>query len=286
MEGSVSIRGTGHSLQTAVLLFSLLFVASCAPVSRSTLEGALKQGFVEILFRTERFTLFGLLRSGRGETLHVYVEGDGHAWETSRRPSADPTPRNPVALRLAMADETGVPVLYLARPCQYVQRSDRCGCHARYWTSARLCEEVIASLDDAVSQAKSRAGTRNVALFGFSGGGGAAVLIAARRGDVACLATVAGLLDTDGWTTRMHVSPLAESLNPLKVAPRLRSLPQLHLCSQSDKIIPLEIVSSFCVALGRPECLEKLECMDHGGDWDEVWPSLLHNLLIGQRLSQ
>jgi hypothetical protein len=39
-----------------------------------------------------------------GDTIRVYIEGDGSAWLNSQFPSEDPTPSNPMALRLAVAD--------------------------------------------------------------------------------------------------------------------------------------------------------------------------------------
>ena len=50
--------------------------------------------------------------SGR---LHVYLEGDGVPWITRTLIALDPTPRNPLALRLMALDPA--PALYLARPC-------------------------------------------------------------------------------------------------------------------------------------------------------------------------
>ena len=51
--------------------------------------------------------------------LFVYVEGDGLACLDARTPSSDPTPADPVALRLAAADP-GAAVLYIGRPCQFL----------------------------------------------------------------------------------------------------------------------------------------------------------------------
>ncbi len=272
-------------MKIAILFLFLVCFCSCAQSTKSVVDEAKREGFKEMCFHTKQFTLFGLLRIGRGDTLHVYVEGDGHAWETSQRPSNDPTPRNPVGLRLAVADCTGASVLYLARPFQFVKGHDEHRCTSRYWTSARLSEEVISSLNEAVSEAKHRAGASHVALFGFSGGGGAVVLIAARRGDVAFLATVAGLLDIDSWVARMRVSPLSESLNPLNVAQSIRLIPQLHLCSRDDLIVPLDVARGFCTALGRPDCLFVAKGIAHGGAWEDIWPSFLQALsrTLGRR---
>src|ERR1700722_15494796 len=55
----------------------------------------------------------------RGSTLWVYLEGDGLAYLRPSEPSGDPSPRDPVALRLALTYPKDSPVAYLARPCQY-----------------------------------------------------------------------------------------------------------------------------------------------------------------------
>ena len=130
---------------------TLCLLSACASSPRQKASAlAQEQGFSEHLFSTKLFTLYGLLRPGLSsdsKILRVYIEGDGHAWESRTRPSADPTPRNAVTLRLAMADPGPGPVLYLARPCQYIQGDDRRLGSKRYWTSARLGPEVMNSFD-------------------------------------------------------------------------------------------------------------------------------------------
>lgn len=253
----------------------LCFISACAPSPRQAAQALAQQhGFTERLFPTQTFTLYGMYRPGLSphpETLRVYIEGDGHAWESRTRPSAAPTPRNPVALRLAMADPGSDPVLYLARPCQYVQGEDRRQCSKRYWTSARLGPEVINSLDAAITQAKAACGTERAILVGFSGGGGAAALLAAMRQDVVFLGTIAGSLDTEAWTQLQGISPLAESLNPITVAPLLQHLPQRHLSSNTDAVMPTEISEGFCRAVNQPKSCVVISEVAHGGLWQRYW---------------
>lgn len=256
-----------------VMLLLMLCAAACAfHDGRETarLIGQ-QEGFVPRRFATSSFVLFGLLRPGEGHTLRVYIEGDGRAWLTRGRPSADPTPRNPVALRLAARDPGSDPVLYLARPCQYVRGDDRRDCATADWTGGRLSEKVVRSLDAAISRAREDTGTRRVALFGYSGGGGAAVLLAARRDDVVFLGTVAGNLDHAAWTRHHGVSPLRGSLNPRDVVAKVRSVPQVHLSGADDTIVPPEIARSFCTAVGASARCPVIAGMTHGGAWESVW---------------
>ncbi|MBQ4133019.1 MAG: hypothetical protein IJD04_04705 [Desulfovibrionaceae bacterium] len=232
-------------------------------------------GFEERLFVTPFFTLYGLYRSapsGMPGTLRVYIEGDGRAWLSRSRVSDNPTPHNPVALRLALGDcaQEGA-VLYLARPCQYVQGDAQRNCAARYWTDARLASEVAAALNHAVDQAKAQSQADQVCLIGFSGGGGAAALMAAQRRDVVFLGTAAGNLDTDAWTDFLEVSPLINSLNPINAAAATANIPQRHLSSRDDKIMPPEISAAFCRASGHPENCIVIDGLEHGGNWEEVW---------------
>lgn len=267
-------RHAGISL-SAVLAVILCFLSACAPSPRQAAHALAQQhGFTERLFPTQTFTLYGMYRpslSPQPEILRVYIEGDGHAWKSRTRPASDPTPLNPVALRLAMSDTGPDPVLYLARPCQYVQEEHRQHCSKRYWTSARLGQEVIDSLDTAISQAKAACGAEKVVLVGFSGGGGAAALLSAKRQDVVFLGTIAGNLDTEAWTQLQGVSPLAESLNPITVASSLWLLPQRHLSSRADTIIPPEISAAFCRAARPPESCVVISGVTHGGPWQEYW---------------
>src|SRR5262249_18582832 len=75
-------------------------------------------------------------------TLHVSLDGDGTPWSLWA-PSADPTPRNPLVLRLMALDPT--PSLYLGRPC-YHGLSQEPPCTEAFWTSARYSETVVSSM--------------------------------------------------------------------------------------------------------------------------------------------
>ncbi|MGC5702049.1 dienelactone hydrolase family protein [Pseudomonas sp. NFXW11] len=205
--------------------------------------------------------------------LTVYVEGDGLAWLNSRQPSPDPTPLDPLALRLALAQPTGN-VAYLGRPCQYLGTLPPC--HARYWTDARFSEEVVQSLDQAVEQLKARAGAQRLIIIGYSGGGALALLLAARRSDVERVVTVAGNLDHAAWTRYHRVAPLRGSLNPVALRPLLAPVPQLHLVGEADTVMPADLAQAFIAGYpaGSRTRLRLIPGYDHHCCWARNWAQL------------
>lgn len=211
--------------------------------------------------------------------LTIYIEGDGLAWVDRHTPSLAPTPADPLALRLAVADAGGASV-YLGRPCQYTRGEAFKGCDERYWGSHRFAPEVIDAMDHAVDQMKRAYGASTLVLVGYSGGAAVAALLADRRHDVAALVTVAGTLDTDLWTRQQHLSPLQGSLNPRGVAARLAQMPQWHFIGQQDRVVPGSVLQSYLDAAGRagqgtPAARVHAEPgFDHHCCWGEAWPVL------------
>ncbi|MCB5185899.1 alpha/beta hydrolase [Methylobacillus gramineus] len=210
------------------------------------------------------------------DTLTIYIEGDGLAWVNAYTPSLDPTPRNPLALKLALTDPHHHAV-YLARPCQYVDAADRRNCSTRYWTNERFAAAVIASTDQAITQLKQRYGANRLVLVGYSGGGAVAALTAARRHDIATLITVAGNLDIAAWTSQQQLSPLSGSLNPSDAWPTLRSVPQLHYVGERDNVITPGLTQSYQHRFPRDQQPEIviIPGFDHYCCWVEAWPRLM-----------
>jgi len=265
-------------LITLSLCASLCLIA-CDSGKKQTLLIAKTASFRFIRFETPAYVLYGWLRKGIGPVLHVYLEGDGVAFITRTRPSSDPTPRDPVAFRLASRHPGSGPVLYLARPCQYVEDADKKGCTEAVWTSDRMHERVVDSVAAALEQAKPLAGTTKLALYGFSGGGGIAALLAQRREDITFLGTIAGNLDHRYWTTSLKLTPLHASLNPMDAVMLTAHIPQLHLSGGKDTIIPPGIAERWCRALPKesPCRHHRISDMTHGGAWEDVWPEFLRH---------
>ncbi len=255
-------------------LFFLLGGCALSQDGRDEVDSAqVGSEFRELKVHTATFTLYSLLRPARGGStnLRVYIEGDGLAWLTRTRPSDDPTPTKAISLRMAQQDPSADAVMYLARPCQYVTDADTRMCSRQYWTSHRFAPEVISATNEAISIAKRRAGAQTVSIIGFSGGGGLAVLAAAQRSDVHFIGSVAGNLDHALWTNVHNVTPLKGSQNPIDVASKVQHIPQRHMSSIDDDIVPPRISQAFCRAIQRPESCIVISDVTHEGAWKNVW---------------
>ena len=98
--------------------FASLLLAGCASFSAP-------ESFRYREIDTEFFRLASWQKlTDVSKPLRVYIEGDGYAFNAHGRPSSNPTPRETDFRALAFGDPHAN-VVYLARPCQYVEDS-RC----------------------------------------------------------------------------------------------------------------------------------------------------------------
>ncbi len=272
-----------------------IFLAACGPLApfidryEVAADLAATHGWTPGFVKTSNFTLarFSKGLEADGDTLAIYIEGDGLAWISRRRQSSDPTPTNPVALRLATRDSSAK-VAYLGRPCQFSQEEMDRACVPAYWGSHRYSEAVIRAIDQAIEKTKQEAKAKILNLFGYSGGGAVAVLVAARRSDVASIVTVAANLDHVRWTAMHEVSPLTGSLNPADYAPQVQHIRQIHLIGQDDTLVPQEVARAYIARMTdeRETTIVVLPDFDHHCCWVKAWPELIERYELASENSR
>jgi hypothetical protein len=207
----------------------------------------------------------------RGGVLHVYIEGDGTPYWQPDIIATDPTPRNPLMLQLMSLDPA--PSIYLGRPCYFALYRDH-GCNALFWTLRRYGPEVLDSMETVLRAEIDKAGATRVALYGHSGGGTLAVLLAQRVEAVARVVTIGANLDLTAWCDLHHYAPLSGSLNPADRRPRRTDLVTLHLVGENDANTPPSLVQAAARGRGG-EPVRVVAHFDHACCWRAAWPGIL-----------
>jgi pimeloyl-ACP methyl ester carboxylesterase len=207
--------------------------------------------------------------------LYLFIDGDGIPWSSdSMRPSPDPTPRHPLALRLAAA--TPGTVAYLGRPCQFLRSADP-ACNEAVWTGGRYSPAVVDSMTAAANRTIQTLAARRVVLVGYSGGGVLAMLMAPRLESLVEIVTIAANLDVSAWVAWHHYEPLDGSLDPAQTEPLPRSIPQRHLVGARDSNVPPALNRAYWEQLPADRIWTYPD-FDHVCCWAEQWPQILARL--------
>lgn len=206
------------------------------------------------------------------DSVHIYIEGDGKPFIGTTRVAADPTPGNPLALRLMSRDNR--PSVYIGRPC-YFGFATTPPCSPKYWTTHRYAPEVIDSMEAAIRGFLGAHRSKHLVFIGYSGGAPLAMLLAPHFHQTKAVVTIGGDIDTTAWTDHHRYTPLSGSINPAHAQPLNRRIFQLHLAGEKDKVVPPEII--------QPEAQRQTggnvtvyDNFDHVCCWERVWPDILH----------
>lgn len=168
--------------------------------------------------------------------IHIYIEGDGYAFDAYGQPTDDPTPRGRLVRDLVAQDKFSN-VAYVARPCQFVMTEN---CSERDWTTGRFSQKII----DAESVAVQKiAGNKKITLIGYSGGAMVSGLLIKQNPKLKIekWITIAGVLNHKKWTNYFGDGPLTDSLDMA----RLPDVPQVHFVGENDKTVPYELAKRW-----------------------------------------
>ncbi|MCS5712131.1 alpha/beta fold hydrolase [Candidatus Berkiella aquae] len=271
------------------ILFCLFCILSCSTNPSMVLpkpttqivKKAEEAGFSLQRYETPTFILTTYeLDTTPNPICHIYIEGDGNSWKTKHRLSNNPTPKQPLALQLALQDQHPQ-VIYIARPCQFTPLAIDSSCAPKYWSSHRYAPEVIEAFQATLNQIKLKKKDTRFLLIGFSGGASVAALIASNRSDVVGLITVAGDLNHVALNRHHQTSPLTGSLNPMDVTEKVEKLPQSHWSASHDAIVPTWIAQQFAKKVNNPSCCQVhiLTNASHHAGWVEKWPEIIQSFL-------
>ena len=237
---------------------TLIFMSGCASIKAPP-------EFVYSEIPTDSFTIaLWQKKSSSQAPYKVYIEGDGRAFNSNGLPTSDPTPKGEMIRELAYGD-TSPNVIYLARPCQYIQSAS---CMQKYWTTARFAPIVIQAEYQAI---KKIVGNSPVILIGFSGGAQIAELLAATTDlNVKKIITIAGNLDHTAWANYHNLLPLKDSLNAADYRSKLATIPQTHYIGSKDNVIPPRLAYRLA---DKTQIIE-VQGASHNTGWDKIYPTI------------
>lgn len=260
-----------HQRLTTLLLLAAWLAVLQACVLRPAWQKLAIEGQLESRWLDgTRFRHRVLANNLRGKHLRIYVEGDGGPWLRESRVSVDPTPVNPVLLRL-MHTVTH-PAVYLGRPCYFGAATDQ-ACGPALWTFDRYGRAVVDSMCEAANRLSRESDAESVELVGYSGGGAIVIGMASCTERLQAITTIAGNLDPDAWT-RHHGYSALHDLSPFKAALR-RPDPraETHWQCRDDTNVPPSITDGYFAA--RPGAVRRIvDACSHAAGWEQYWPQI------------
>ena len=261
--------------RASLLAFLAASVCACSSPTQRANSLADHVGLRRSIVEANGFhhVLYENARPARDGILHAYLDGDGTPYSDVMSPAADPTPRNPLMLRLMALDPADS--IYVGRPCYFELRRDA-ACNPTLWTTARYGPQVLGSMQAVLHEAMVAHHATRVEIFGLSGGGVLAVLLAQRDAGVVRVVTLGANLDIDAWCDLHHYTRLAGSINPVGQPPLRAGIDVLHLVGEFDTNTPPSLVQAAARQRGEP--VRVVERFDHGCCWETLWPALANGV--------
>lgn len=267
-------------IRFCVFLYTLSILSACSSIQsiehrvNKNLSLIKNSNFELQKHSFDEFDLISASSNRNTQLLSIYIEGDGLAWISRYNISSNPTPINPVALKLAIIDKERFDhsIAYIGRPCQYISQYSNNKCNSKFWSSHRFSQDVVANFNKVIDILKIDARAEKIQLIGFSGGAAISSILAATRNDIHSLVTVAGNLDHVSINKFNKVSQLIHSLNAIDYSSKLKDIAQHHIIGNDDDLIPESVVNNF-IEKQQGHCSKKIvaQRVSHAYGWERFW---------------
>jgi len=198
----------------------------------------LPDDFMYVPIKTKNYEIatWQKINNPKNNSIHIYIEGDGNAYDAYGQPTSNPTPHG-IFVRDLVAKDNFENVVYMARPCQFIMDDN---CKQIDWTTGRFSKQIIDAQAETIKQI---AADKKITLIGYSGGAMISGLVIKQNInlDIEKWITVAGVLNHKKWTKYFGDAPLTESLD----IDSLPDIPQVHFVGEHDKIVPYELAKQW-----------------------------------------
>lgn len=257
----------------------MLLLASCSmPNGNQRLETIREhnneQKFIEKIYRTSYIDIYSLNKIKNSEKVIVYIEGDGVSWVDRFTISSNPTPIDPFAFRMAKID-TNDNVIYLARPCQYIQNSN-CD-NNEIWTISQYSEGILSSYRAIID---SLSAFKEIHIVGYSGGAGVALYLGSSNNKkIKSIRTIAGNINNNELIELGNYTPPKDSVNFNTIEKNIKNISQIHYFGRNDKVIPKDLHLNFIKRNKGNSCIKIKEVQaTHNDGWSNFWKTNYNKL--------
>lgn len=176
------------------------------------------------------------INNPKNSRIHIYIEGDGNAFDSYGQPTDNPTPHGTLVRDLAVSD-TFDNVVYMVRPCQFIMSKS---CSESDWTDGRFSQKIIDSESIVLQKIATN---KKITLIGYSGGAMVSGLIIKQNPKLNFekWITVAGVLNHKKWTDYFGDEPLIKSID-MEFLP---DVAQKHFVGGRDNIVPPDLAKQW-----------------------------------------
>ncbi len=257
-----------------------LFLLSCssnleqgkADLSKLLIKNNLKS---QILW-AEKIPILVVIDDKKTDHGLIFIEGDGLSWVDKFTKSTNPTPKDPVSLKIMLNDHRKYTKIYLARPFQYI---DFEGDFSYFWTSGRYAQQIINSYHKIINNIKLDYNLKSFDLLGYSGAGTILAILACTRDDVKSFTTFAGNIDHIEWSKYHDISVMKASINPMIYKDKLGLIKQTHYVGQYDDNITADLLKQYCEKINYDlkDAVVIVTKFNHYSDWGNFWNKITSN---------
>lgn len=211
----------------------------------------------------------------------IYLEGDGLVINKYGEVALNPTPTDPMALRLASIDERPISKIVVNRPFQYIavnkNRSPE-NLTSKYWTTARYSNEVIQAILVIIKTYQQLFRFDTIEIVAYSGGAAVALLLAPELNHLTRIVSFAGNLDHVSWTRYHDTQPLIHSLDPLQNIDAIVKVPQIHFVGTDDDNTTLDLAHYYQQQLASNNVkIVPVSRFSHDSDWPQIWQRFINH---------
>ena len=182
------------------VVFTAFFLFGCSSDQariNKAFDLAQQNNYMPEIISSSQFPIQIFYQAHNSNHAVIYLEGDGLVINSHGGVALNPTPTDPMALRLASVDKRRVTKIVINRPFHYItsDHSDSdsdSDSDSRYWTTSRYAHEVIQSILEVIQNCQKQFHFKTIEIIAYSGGASVALLLGPHLENIERITSFAG----------------------------------------------------------------------------------------------